>query len=145
MNILFTARHLKKAFYLFSQVPLSGLLYFFGPFIDVHPFICSPNILMPKIRYKYMLGNRIIDDSTVINKMYLRLMHVHTDRKRNRDCTGEFERERNSEKSIITQQFACKSLCPCSQSEKKKKSHLEKVIIHLHPSIWHCPEICRTR
>lgn len=77
---------------------------------------------MPKIRYKYMLGNRIIDDSTMINKMYLRLMHVHTDRKRNRDCTGEFERERNSEKSIITQQFACKRVYVPVLNQKKKKN-----------------------
>lgn len=145
MNILFTARHLKKAFYLFSQVPLSGYLTFLV-FYRCASFVCSPNTLMPQIRYKYMLGNRIIDDSTVIKKMYLRPMHAHTDRKRNRNCTGELERERNSEKSIITQQFACKRVyvSVLNQKKKKKKSHLEKVIIYLHPSIQHCPEICIT-
>ena len=94
-----------------------------------------------------MLGNRIIDDSTVINKMYLRPMHAHTDRERNRNCTGELEREREiQEKSIITQQFACKRVyVPVFNKEKKKKnSHLEKVIIHLHPSVSNCPEICVT-
>ena len=81
-----------------------------------------------------MLGKRIIDDSKVINRMYLRPMHAHTDRKRNRNCTGELEREKfrkvNNYPTVCLQE----SLRPCYQSEKKeKKSHFEKVIIHFHP------------
>lgn len=130
---------------IYSPKFLSLVTLLFWSFIDVHPFVCSPNILMPQIRYKYMLGNRIIDDSTVIKKMYLRPMHAHTDRKRNRNCTGELEREKfrkvNNYPTVCLQE----SLRLCSQSEKKKKkSHLEKVIIYLHPSIQHCPEICIT-
>lgn len=67
-----------------------------------------------------MLGNRIIDDSTVINKMYLRPMHAHTEKQKLHWRVRE--RERNSRK-VNNYQRVClqESLCPCFQSEKKKK------------------------
>lgn len=120
---------------IYSPKFLSLVTLLFWSFIDVHPFVCSPNILMPQIRYKYMLGNRIIDDSTVINKMYLRPMYAHTDRKRNRNCTGELERERNSEKSIITQQFACKRVYVSVLNQKKKKKIPPWESDHLPPPL----------
>lgn len=89
-----------------------------------------------------MLGNRIIDDSTVMWSIFE--THACTYRLETEIALESLREREIPEKSIITQQFACKRVYVPVLNQKKKKNPTLKVIIHLHPSIWHCPEICRT-